>query len=167
VFGLCNATLLVVGGSAHMTFCEEEEMGMLNKLFGRGEDYPPLPSDNQAMTRLDEVHAELESLTTRVRDHLEIVPAEHEAFVFMGKPPKRFGIAWIHDGRVSSLKELIDENQLTPAMVEQLIDELRQAYAHASDAPRYTAHIGDKEVVVIPSDGLEHEVHDILEHTIH
>ncbi len=142
-------------------------MGMLDKLFGRGEVYPPLPSDTQAMARLDEVHAELESLTQRVRDHLEIVPAAHEAYVFMGKPPKRFGIAWIHDGKVSSLKELITENQLTPAMVEQLIEELRQAYTHARDAPRYTTHIGDKDVVVIPSEGLKHEVHDILEHTIH
>ncbi len=142
-------------------------MGMLDKLFGRGETYPPLPADNQAMSKLDEVHTELESLTRRVRDHLEIVPAEHAAYVFMGKPPKRFGIAWIHDGRVSSLKELIEENQLTPVMVEQLIDELREAYTHASDAPRYTTHIGDKDVVVIPSEGLEHEVHDILEQTIH
>jgi hypothetical protein len=142
-------------------------MGMLDRLFSRGKEYPPLPQDNLATAKLDEIHEALESLTHRVRDHLEIVPAEHEAYVFLGKPPKHFGIAWIHDGKVSSLKELIEENQLKPAAVERLIDALRAAYTHANDAPRYSVHIGNKEVVVIPSEGLEHEVHEILERTVH
>lgn len=142
-------------------------MGMLNKLFGGGHDYPPLPTDNRAMSKLDEVHDELEALTNRVREHLEIVPDDHAAYIFMGKPPKRFGIAWIHDGRVSSLKELAEENNLTPAMVEHLVDELREAYTHASEAPRYSTHIGKKDVVIIPSEELKQEVHHILEGTIH
>jgi hypothetical protein len=140
---------------------------MLDRLFGRGRDYPPLPQDNQATARLHEIHEALESLTHKVRDHLEIVPADHAAYIFLGKPPKHFGIAWIHDGKVSSLKELIEENHLTPSTVEQLLDELREAYTHATDAPRYSAHIGNKDVVVIPSKDLENEVHEILEHTIH
>jgi len=142
-------------------------MGLLDKLFGGGNDYPPLPENGLAMSRIDGIHNELENLTHKVRDHLEIVPAEHAAYVFLGKPPKRFGIAWIHDGKVTSLKEMIDDNHLTPGMVEQLIEELREAYTHAMDAPRYCAHIGDKEVVVIPSEGLESEVHEILEHAVH
>lgn len=142
-------------------------MGMLDKLFGRRESYPPLPQDTPATARLDTIQSELESLAHRVRGHLEIVPADRSAYIFLGKPPKRFGIAWIHDGRVSSLKELIDENQLTPAMVEQLIGDLREAYTHASDAPRFTAQIGNKDVVVIPSEGLEQEVQNIFAHTIH
>ncbi|MEJ2592750.1 MAG: hypothetical protein P8178_15395 [Candidatus Thiodiazotropha sp.] len=142
-------------------------MGMLDKLFGGGHDYPPLPAENQAMKALDEVHDELEALTQRVREKLEIVPDEHAAFVFMGKPPKRFGIAWIHEGRVSSLKELAEENNLTPAMIDHLVDALREAYTHASEAPRYTTHIGRKDVVVIPSDSLKNEVHHIIEETIH
>jgi len=132
-------------------------MGLLDKLFGGGHDYPPLPENGLAMSRIDEIHNELETLTHKVRDPLEIVPAEHAAYVF----------AWIHDGKVTSLKEMIDENHLSPGMVEQLIEELREAYTHAQDAPRYSAHIGDKEVVVIPSEGLESEVHEILEHTVH
>ncbi len=142
-------------------------MGMLNKLFGRGEDYPPLPQDDQARAKLDEIHLELESLTNKVRDHLEVVPADHAAYIFLGKPPKHFGIAWIHDGKVSSLKELIDENQLTPVKVDQLLNDLREAYTHAIDAPRYTTHIGNKDVVVIPSAGLENEVYKILEQRLH
>lgn len=142
-------------------------MGMLDKLFGGGRNYPALPADNQAMRELDEVHDELEALTHRVREKLEIVPDEHAAYVFMGKPPKHFGIAWIHDGKVSSLKELAEENDLTPAMVDHLVSALGEAYGHASEAPRYTAHIGKKDVVVIPSETLKEEVHQILEGTIH
>jgi hypothetical protein len=140
---------------------------MLDRLFGRGRDYPPLPQDNQATARLDEIHEALESLTHKVRDHLEVVPADHAAYIFLGKPPKHFGIAWIHDGKVSSLKELIEENHLTPTTVEQLLDDLREAYTSASGAPRYSLHIGNKDVVVIPSETLESEVHDILEETLH
>ncbi len=142
-------------------------MGMFNKLFGGSPDYPKLPTDNRAMSRLDEVHDELEALTHRVHENLEVVPAEHAAYVFLGKPPKRFGIAWIHDGKVSSLKELAEEHHLTPGMMDKLVDELGKAYTHASEAPRYTAQIGKKDVVVIPSDQLENEVQQILEATIH
>jgi len=142
-------------------------MGMLSKLFGGSPDYPPLPTDNLATSRLDEIHDELEALTHRVREDLVVVPAEHAAYVFLGKPPKKFGIAWIHDGKVSSLKELSEEHHLTPGMMDKLVDELGKAYSHASEAPRYTAHIGKKDVVVIPSERLENEVHQILEATIH
>ena len=142
-------------------------MGMLDKLFGGGQEYPPLPTDNPAMKELDDLHEELEALSRRVREKLVIVPDQHAAYVFMGKPPKHFGVAWIHDGRVSSLKDLAEENNLSPAMIDNLVDELREAYTHASEAPRYTTHIGRKDVVVIPSDSLKDEVHQILEETIH
>jgi hypothetical protein len=142
-------------------------MGMLDKLFGGGQEYPPLPTDNPAMKELDDLHEELEALSRRVREKLVIVPDQHAAYVFMGKPPKHFGVAWIHDGRVSSLKDLAEENNLSPAMIDNLVDELREAYTHASEAPRYTTHIGRKDVVVIPSDSLKDEVHQIIEETIH
>ena len=142
-------------------------MGMLDKLFGGGQEYPPLPTDNPAMKELDDLHEELEALSRRVREKLVIVPDQHAAYVFMGKPPKHFGVAWIHDGRVSSLKDLAEENNLSPAMIDNLVDELREAYTHASEAPRYTTHIGRKDVVVIPSDSLKDEVHQIFEETIH
>jgi len=142
-------------------------MGMLDKWFGGRPSYPVLPADNQAKAVLDECQNELEELTHRVRENMEIVPTEHAAYVFLGKPPKRFGIAWVHDGKVGSLKELAEENNLSPAKVDKLVDQLREAYEHASDAQRYTAHIGNKDVVVIPSTGLEHEVHDIIEGATH
>ncbi len=142
-------------------------MGMFDKWFGGRADYPPLPADNEAMTKLDEVKGPLEELTHRVSEHLEVVPAEHEAYVYLGKPPKRFGIAWIHDGQVSALKELAEEHQLSQLQVQQLVDKLGEAYEHASEAPRYTTEVGGKQVVVIPSQGLGQEVHQIMERAMH
>ncbi|WP_210544117.1 hypothetical protein [Rhodoferax sp. PAMC 29310] len=87
-------------------------MGLLDKLFGNKEiEYPQLPVGNYALAQLDEIKGPLEELAQKVSDHLEVVPAEHEAFVFLGKPPKSFGIAWIHDGKVTGLKEFAEEKK--------------------------------------------------------
>lgn len=142
-------------------------MGMFDKWFGGRMDYPSLPADNEAKARLDEVKSELEELTHRVSDHLEVVPAEHEAYVYLGKPPKRFGIAWLHDGKVSPLKELAEEHHLSERDVQRLVDDLGKAYEHASEAPRYSTEVGGKQVVVIPSEGLGQEMHQILDGAMH
>jgi len=142
-------------------------MGLLDKIFGSKVNYPPLPAGNDALVKLDEVKTPLEELAHKVSDHLEVVPAEHEAFVFLGKPPEAFGIAWIHDGKVTSLKDMAKEHQLSAVQVGELIVQLGQAYKHASDAPRYSAEFGGKQMVVIPSKGLGQEVHQIMANTLH
>jgi hypothetical protein len=142
-------------------------MGMFDKWFGGKKEYPPLPADNEAMAKLDEVKTQLEELTRKVHDHLEVVPAEHEAYVYLGHPPKRFGIAWIHEGKLEGLNELVDGNHLTQQEAQALISRLSAAYEHASEAPRYSAEVAGRKVVVIPSRGLGREVHDIMENAIH
>lgn len=142
-------------------------MGLLDKLFGSKVEYPPLPAGDDALVQLDEVKAPLEELAHKVSDHLEVVPAEHEAFVFLGKPPKSFGIAWIHDGKVTGLKEFAEEHQMSQVEVGKLIVRLGEAYQHASEAPRFSAEIGGKQMVIIPSKGLEQEMHQIMANTLH
>ena len=142
-------------------------MGMLDKLFGGKNDYPPPPADDDAMTKLDGVKPQLEELANRVHDHLEVVPGEQEAYVYLGKPPKRFGIAWLHDGKVDGLNELVAEYKLSQLQVQTLIGALSAAYKHASDAPRYSTEVAGKQVTVIPSRGLGKEVHQIIEGAIH
>lgn len=142
-------------------------MGLLDKLFGGKVDYPPLPASDAAMAQLDDLKTPLEELAHKISDHLEVVPAEHEAFVFLGNPPKSFGIAWIRDGKVTGLKELAEEHQLSQIEVGKLIVRLGEAYQHASEAPRYSAEIGGKQMVVIPSKDLEQEVHQIMANTLH
>lgn len=140
-------------------------MGLLDKLLGTQSAYPPLPTGSDVVEQLDEVKAPLEELAHKVHDRLEVVPADHEAFVFLGKPPKNFGIAWIHDGKVTGLKEFAEQHNLSPVEMGKLIVRLGEAYQHASEAPRYSAEFGGKKMVVIPSRGLEQEMHQIMEST--
>ena len=142
-------------------------MGMFDKLFGGKQEYPPLPANDAAMARLNEMKGPLEELAGKVRDHLEVVPGEHEAYVYLGHPPKRFGMAWIHDGKLDGIKELVDGNHLSQADAQKMIGALGTAYEHASDAPRYSAELAGKKVVVIPSRELGQEVHEIIEGAIH
>jgi hypothetical protein len=142
-------------------------MGLLDKLFGTQPKYPPLPAGSEAISKLDEIKAPLEELAHKVHDRLQVVPAEHEAFVFLGKPPENFGLAWIHDGKVTSLNDIVKEHHLSDVKVGELIFRLGEAYQHASESPRYSAEIGGKQMVVIPSKGLEQEVHQIMSNTLH
>jgi hypothetical protein len=142
-------------------------MGLLNKIFGSKVEYPPLPAGNEALVVLEELKTPLEELAHKVSDHLEVVPAEHEAFVFLGKPPKNFGIAWIHDGEVTGLKEFAEEHKLSQIEVGRLIARLGEAYQHASETPRYSTEVGGKQMVIIPSKSLEQEMHQILANTLH
>lgn len=142
-------------------------MGMFDKLFGGKKDYPPLPDDNEAKSRLETVKPQLEELANRVHDNLEVVPGEKEAYVYLGKPPKRFGIAWLHDGKVDGLNELVQDHKLSQPQVQALIGKLSEAYEHADKAPRYSTEVAGKQVTVIPSRGLGKEVHQIIEGAIH
>ena len=142
-------------------------MGMLDKLFGGKNDYPPLPDDNEAKSKLETVKPQLEELASRVNDNLEVVPGEREAYVYLGKPPKRFGIAWLHDGKVDGLNELVQDHKLSQPQVQALIGKLSEAYEHANKAPRYSTEVAGKQVTVIPSNGLGKEVHQIIEGAIH
>lgn len=138
-------------------------MGLFSRLFGATPDHPPLPPDSAATGQIDGLRAALEPFVRGVADHLEVVPADDEAFVFLGHPPKRFGIAWLHDGKVHGLKELVESNHLSPGATAGLIERLGAAYAQASAVPRYAVELGGKSVVVIPSGTLERDVHDLIE----
>lgn len=67
----------------------------------------------------------------------------------------------------SALKELVKENKLPQPVVVKMIDKLGQAYADASETPRFSTEVAGKQAVVIASDGLAKEVRQIIESTIH
>ena len=142
-------------------------MGLLDKLLGNKVEHPPLPADHEAVGRLDEIKAPLEQLAQRVSDPLEVVLGDHEAYVYLGKPPKSFGVAWLHDGKVTGLKEFAEEHHLSQLEIGKLIVRLGEAYQHASETPRYSAEFGGKQMVIIPSKALEQEVHQIMSDTLH
>jgi hypothetical protein len=138
-------------------------MGLLGRLFSSTPDFPAIDPSSTAAMRVAKVEGELHELAGKVRDTLEVVPAEQAAYVFIGKPPKKFGLAWIHDGKVSGLNTLVEEHGLKPSEVGAVVDRLKAAYERNMDVSRYTAKVQDVDVVVTPSGKLEKEVHEIID----
>ena len=142
-------------------------MGILGKFFGGKHDYPSLDSSDPAAKQLESVRPPLEKLAGEINDPLEVVPAEDSVYVFVGKPPKKFGIAWIEDGdKIVNFKSLVEEKGLSPTRLEALSEELKKAYIAHQDKPRYVTRISDREVVVIPSTSLLNDLKSVVEQTV-
>ena len=142
-------------------------MGILGKFFGVKPDYPRLDASNPATKYIESVRSPLKKLADEVNDSLEVVPAEDSVYIFVGKPPKKFGIVWIEDGdKIVNFKSLVDEKGLTEDSLQNLSEKLRKAYIAHQDKPRYVTRISDREVVVIPSTSLLNNLKSVVEQTV-
>lgn len=137
-------------------------MGLLKNLMG-GEEHPPLPNDSYAVERVKEVMPGLRQLVAETNDRFEVVPAERSAYVFIGKPPKKFGMAWITGSEVENLGEVAKRKNFSPITLEKIEDELSAAYKRSESDQRYTTTVDGQEVVVTPSQDLETEVNRIIQ----
>ncbi len=136
-------------------------MGFFKSIFSDRKEYPELDAASPVARQLEPLRPFLEGLTREIKDSLEVIPCPHGAFVFIGKPPKKFGAVWIRDGRVTNLKDVAARKSGDEMMA--LVERLRAAYQHGAEAPRFKTELGGKEVVVAPSDRLGEEVEQILE----
>ncbi len=142
-------------------------MGILEKFFGAKPDYPPLDASGPAARQIDAVRQPLEKLASEVKDPIEVVPAEESVYVLVGKPPKKFGMAWIEEGdKIVNFKTLVDEKGLSPNSLNRLSEELTKAYIAHQDTPRYKTTISDRQVVVIPSPELSDKLKGVVKETV-
>ena len=142
-------------------------MGIMGKLFGAKVDYPALDSSAPAAKYLESVRPPLEKMLAETRDPLEVVPAEDTVYIFIGKPPKKFGVAWIEEGsKIVNFKSLVAEKGFMADKLENLSEELKKAYIAHQDKPRYVTKISDRDVVVIPSESLLKNVKGVVEQTV-
>jgi hypothetical protein len=130
--------------------------------FSKKLKYPELDSGNPAAEQVHEFEGQLQDLMGQIKDTLEVVPAQDHAYVFIGKPPKKFGVAMIQDGSVQSFLAAAKEKGLDQARIQILNDQLRDAYLHNMDAQRFKTNVAGKEVVVTPCAKLDQEVRDIF-----
>jgi hypothetical protein len=141
-------------------------MGFLGKLFGSEQEHQPLDPASPAARRLERDKGVLEEFAHKVHDKLEFVPGSRATYVFIGKPPDAFGIAWIEYGEEHNFKRLMKDKGLSQAQVQVRSDELRQAYLRSKDEPRYRADVGGKHVLVTPSSRLEEELVEIIHRVV-
>jgi hypothetical protein len=142
---------------------EEDDMGLLGKLFSSKPDFPAIDPASAAAARVAKFEQELHDLAETVKQPLEVIPAQSAAYVFIGKPPKKFGLAWIDGDKVKGLNTLVEEHGMKPAEVARVVDQLRDVYERHSDADRFTATVKDVDIVVTPSSRFEDEVHKVID----
>jgi hypothetical protein len=142
-------------------------MGILGKFFGAKPDYPRLDAFNPAAKYIESVRPPLKKLADETKDSLEVVPAEDSVYIFIGKPPKKFGIAWIEEGnKIVNFKSLVEKKGLSATSLENLSEELKKAYIAHQDKPRYVTSVSDRDVVVIPSKSLVNNLKGVVEKTV-
>ena len=142
-------------------------MNMLNTLLPGVRNLPQLDPLSSAGKCVAELKNALHALAMKTDETLEVVPADHEAYVFIGDPGKRFDLAWIHDDQVSSLGDLLDEHGFTDAEVGELVDMIRESYQHHAGDDRYSVEVNDRTFTVTPSNALQLDLHDFMEQVIH
>ena len=142
-------------------------MSFMDKLFGSSKGYPPLNEDDPAAQRLEALRQPVEKLISEIKDPLEVVPGDETAFFFIGKPPKKFGVAWVgKDGKIINFKSLVEEKGLSIISLEKLSDRLKQVYIEHQEEPRYSTTIQDKQIVVTPSETLKSDIKKVIDDTI-
>ncbi len=119
-------------------------------------------TDSPVAEQINEIEGPLKTLMSQVSDPLEVIPADNQAYVFIGKPPKKFGVAVIEGGAVQSFVAAAKEKGLEPVKIQKLNEQFRDAYIQNQDAQRYKASIAGKEIVVTPCAELAREVSQIM-----
>ena len=142
-------------------------MGFLDKMFGSSKEYPPLNMDDPAMQKIEAMRQPIDDLASEIKDQIEVVPGNKTAFFFIGKPPKKFGVAWVgKDGKVVNFRSLVEEKGLSVVLLEQLSNRLKEVYTKHQEAPRYSMTINDKQIVVTPSESLKSDIEKVIEDTV-
>lgn len=141
-------------------------MGFFDRIFASSKGYQQLDEESLAANRIEKIRDQLETLSKQVHKPLEVIPGEEGSYVFIGKPPKDFGIAWIEDDQLHSLKTLADKGA-KPEELKTLSDNLRKIYEENQSDTRYTTKVGRKNIVVTPSENLRNQVSDVIHRATH
>lgn len=140
-------------------------MGFMSKLFG-GKDYPELDGASPASEALKRHMDQLEPFVQKVKDNLEIVSGDQNLYVYIGKPPSAFGLAWFENGRDVNLKSLISERGLSQPQAASLAGKLGEVYTNNSAAQRFSTAIAGKTITVTPSEKLAASIGQVLREAV-
>lgn len=138
-------------------------MGFLSKILGGEKEHAPLDPGSVAARRIDQQSAALTAFTAKVKDRMELVPASDTVYVFVGKPPGTFGIAWLKDGEEHNLKTVIQQHGLSGPTVQRVSEQLRDVYQAHMQAERFQTTIGGRAVTVTPSEALAADLRKVID----
>ena len=136
-------------------------MGVLDSLFGP--KYATLPDDNPAALHLVEAGEPLESFVAKSNDKTEIIVGDGPPYIFVGKPPKAFGVVWFEDGERQDVRSLVEKGILTIQSAGQLARDFGTIYAAGSADERFVYRFAERMVTVTPSAELHSELQQAVE----
>ncbi len=137
-------------------------MGFLDGLFGKKEEYPALDASSGPGAMVAQYKAKLESLATKTNDRLEAVPTDDGLYVYVGKPPKAFGVFWFKGGEEQNFVAYAKQRGLSQRRMQELSLELGEVYRANQDKPRYSFPVGSHTVVVTPVESFGQEVARVI-----
>jgi len=141
-------------------------MRFLDAVFGKKTEPPPLDPTSAAAARIAAFAGHLEEFARRVHVPLELVPAADTVYVYLDKPPGAFGLAWFEGGREVNFTTLKEDQGLSQGRIQILSRKLGAAYKKHAGAPRYTATIAGRELLVTPSEALAGEIRKAIEEAV-
>ncbi|UCG77517.1 MAG: hypothetical protein JSV21_08000 [Nitrospirota bacterium] len=138
-------------------------MGLLGNLFGK-DDMPELGSEVPVYSTIQGFQKHLKVLTENIPGDMELVPYEDKVYVFIGKPPKQFGFAWIDDKYVNNLIGVAKEKGISKEDLGKISEDLRQTYIKNKDSmQKYIWNADDARMIVNVSDGLGQQLKTIVD----
>ncbi len=140
-------------------------MGLFGNLFGKKVELPQLDTSSPAAAKLNEFRSSLEPFVGKIHDTMEFVPASNTVYVYIGKPPSMFGLAWFENGQEINFKTFTASKGLKPKQVQSIYSRLGDAHTAFASAARFETIIAGKKVVVVPSEDLAKKVEEIV-HTV-
>lgn len=138
-------------------------MGFFDKVLGNKKEFPPLAQEHPVMSRLQRDMPGLEILAREISDPIELVPAEKMTYVFIGKPPKQFGMAWVEGREVRDFKTLGKQKGMTSLDLKPFMEKIKETYEKNRSDEHFSTKVADRDVVVTPTAALASEVEQIIQ----
>lgn len=130
-------------------------MGLFDGLFG---DKLPALDEGSEAARAIAANGQLEAFAKSANDKIEVVPGADALYVFVGKPPKAFGLVWFENGERFDVRSLLDRGELSLEAMPVLTREAGRIYESHAAASRYSHKVGGHRVVVTPSQEMHSEL---------
>ncbi len=143
-------------------------MGFFDSIFGGSKkEYAPLDQSSSAAQQLENLQQPLADFIQKTDDSFEVIPSDSTAYIFLGEPPKKFGITWIEqDGSIHNFKSLVEDKGVSEIKLQRMVGKLRDAYIDSKTTERNSATIGGKQVVVTPCADLADNIKQVIHETI-
>lgn len=135
-------------------------MGLFDGMFGS--KHPPLPEADPAIAKIAAQNPGFESFVASANDRIEVLAGDGPLYVFVGKPPKAFGIVWFIDGERHDVRSEMESKAMTRDSAAGLVQQLGGVYSNHGGDGRFSHKVGNHAVTVTPSSAFYDEVHEAV-----